>query len=296
MGLEISTAFKRLLKEPLVHFLALALAIFLADHVLNPATAERTERLVVTQAKIEQLAGLFSKTWQRPPTPTELKGLIDSYVKEEIYYREALKLGLDKGDTVIRRRLHQKMQFFTDTLDQSATPTDEELVAYLESHAEKYNIEPQVAFVQVFFNPDRRGTSLDSDIADALHSLRDSPPADDPTAFGDTTILPERMDSSPLSIIARTFGSKFAEAVGGLTEDTWTGPVESSFGLHLVRVLERQPGRKPTLDEVRAALTRDWTNDKRMQQEAAFFAELLKKYEVAVEEPPQQGIKTAKDQ
>lgn len=295
MSLAIITNFKKLLREPLVHFLALALVIFLADHILNPATAERTESLVVSQAKIEQLAGLFSKTWQRPPTPTELKGLVDSYVKEEVYYREALKLGLDKGDTVIRRRLHQKMQFLTDTLDKSATPTDEELVTYLESHADKYELEPQVAFMQVFFNPDRRGASIDSDIADALQSLRNGPQAD-LSAFGDTTILPERMDASPLSVIARTFGSTFAEAIEGLPEGTWTGPVTSSFGLHLVRVHERKPGRRPTLDEVRAALTRDWTNDRRKQQEAAFFAELLKKYEVAVEEPPQQGIKTAKDQ
>ena len=98
-------------------------------------------RIVITQAKIEQIAGLFARTWQRPPTPAELKGLIDDYVKDEVYYREALKLGLEADDTVIRRRLRQKMEFLSDAASETLRASEAELAEYLNAHADKFAVE-----------------------------------------------------------------------------------------------------------------------------------------------------------
>ena len=146
-------------------------------------------RIVVTQAKIEQIASLFARTWQRPPTSSELKGLIDDYVKEEVYYREAFALGLDKDDTVIRRRLRLKMEFLNDAVVEALAPTDAELDAYLQGQAGAFEIEPMLAFQQVFLKPDRHGDRIDQDAASILEVLLTSP-AIDPASLGDASLLP----------------------------------------------------------------------------------------------------------
>ena len=126
---------RRLLKEPLVRFLALALVVFAVYGVINTSEVEKPDRIVITGPKIEQIAGLFAKAWQRPPTVAELKDLIDDYVKEEILVREALALGLDKDDTVIRRRLRLKMEFLSDAESEALSPTDAELEVYLKGQS-----------------------------------------------------------------------------------------------------------------------------------------------------------------
>ena len=130
-----AAALRRLLKEPLIRFAVLGLLIFAVNGLVNRAASPPPDKIVVTSPKIEQLASLFANTWQRPPSAAELKGLIDDYVKEEIYVREAVKLGIDQDDSVIRRRLRQKMEFFDDDLANSLAPTDDELETYLRTHS-----------------------------------------------------------------------------------------------------------------------------------------------------------------
>ena len=153
----------RVLREPLTHFIGLALAIFLLYGVVNRSAEPKADEIVVTSAKIEQLGGLFTKTWQRPPSAQELKGLIDDYVKEEIYNREALLLGLDRDDTVIRRRLRQKMEFLVDAEVDAMTPTDAELEVYLKANADQFRIAPMMAFEQIYLSPEKRGDRIDAD-------------------------------------------------------------------------------------------------------------------------------------
>ena len=155
--------FRKVLREPLVHFLALALAIFIGYGALNRSDSVMPGRILVTQARIEHVATLFDRTWQRPPSTIELKGLIDDYVKDEVYYREALKLGLEADDTVIRRRLRQKMEFLSDAANATLHPTDAELAEYLNAHAEKFAVEPAIAFRQIYFNPERRADKTNED-------------------------------------------------------------------------------------------------------------------------------------
>jgi hypothetical protein len=283
--------FGRLLREPLVHFLAFALIVFGAYHVLTPSgDGGKTGRIVVTSGKIEQIAARFAQVWQRPPTPEELKGLIDEEVKEEIYVREALALGLDKDDTVIRRRLRQKMELLSDAGADALSPTDAELEAYLKSHPETFAVDPAISFQQVFLNPQRQGIAIDQTAVNILNNLRTNP-ENDASTLGDPSLLPTEMPLTSLKSIGHMFGSEFADAIGKVKAGAWTGPFASGFGLHIVRVSERQEGRVPALSDVRDAVMREWGNEKRKELESDHLAALLKRYEVTVESAPAAGAK-----
>jgi hypothetical protein len=275
---------KRLLREPMLHFLGLALLIFAAYWYLNPGDVSSRQRIVVDAGKIEQLSALFGRTWQRPPTAEELAGLVDDYIKEEIYYREARALGLDADDTVIRRRLRLKMEFLNDADAEQLAPTDAELEAYLEAHREPFRIEPAVAFEQIFLSRDNHGPAMAADAATILEALRTGA-AGDPSQRGDTTMLPASVALTPHSGIAKDFGEAFADAVIGLPEGAWSGPVESTFGVHLVKVGAKTPARMPKLAEVRDEVLREWRNGKRKEVEARRLAEFHERYDIVIEPP-----------
>jgi hypothetical protein len=280
---------KRLLKEPLVHFLALAAVVFGVYGALDRSAASKPDEIVITGAKLDQLASLFAKVWQRPPTAPELKGLIDDFVKEEIFVREALNLGLDKDDSVIRRRLRSKMEFFNDNASALASPTDAELSEYLRANPGKFAIEPRFAFEQVFLSPERHGEKVVQDANSLLQTLRTKVAIDE---LGDATMLPSKLGLTDKTSIGQIFGPDFAEALEKMTPDQWTGPVESEFGLHLVRIGEHQAGRTPALSEVRAAVEREWTSERRSELEDQRLAVLLTRYRIRIEEPtgaPSQG-------
>ena len=276
---------KKVLREPLVHFLAVALAIFVLYGALNRSDRVTPGRIVVSQARIEQIATLFARTWQRPPSPPELKGLIDDYVKDEVYYREALKLGLEADDTVIRRRLRQKMEFLSDAANEILNPTEAELADYLNAHAEKFAVEPAIAFRQIYFNRERRGDKTNEDAKAALEVLH-SDSSLDPASVGDATLLPSELSLTSKASVSQTFGPAFAEEVTKSAPGNWIGPIKSAFGSHLVRVQEISPGRAPTLAEVRDAVQRDWASEKRRRLAERRFNELLKQYDVTFESVP----------
>jgi len=279
----------RLFREPLVHFLAFALIVFAAYHALSPTVdGGKTSRIVLTSGKVEQIAARFAQVWQRPPSPQELKGLIDDAVKEEIYVREALALGLDKDDAVIRRRLRQKMELLSDAGADVLSSTDAELEAYLKAHPETFAVNPAISFQQVFLNPQRQGGGSEQTAASILKTLKANPEID-ATSLGDASLLPAEMPMTSLKSVGHIFGSEFADAIGKLEAGAWTGPIASGFGLHVVRVSEHREGRVPALGEVRDAVMREWSNDKRKELENDSLAALLKRYQVTVEMPSAGG-------
>jgi hypothetical protein len=282
MGVSARAILLRILREPLLHFLIFGLAIFAVYRSLSPSQNESADKIVVTEARVEQLAGLFSKTWQRPPTALELKGLIDEFVKEEVYYREAVALGLDRDDTVVRRRLRQKYEFVA--IADAAEPHEAELKAYLQRNAERYASEPRISFEQIYFDPQRHVATLDADLAEALSKLRSGTLVDF-SDVGDTTLLPKSAKLAKITMIARDFGNEFAQSLMNVETDQWTGPVVSSFGKHLVFVSRREPSQAAKLDQVRAAVTRDLMQERRKEREAQQYKELLKKYDVIVSAP-----------
>jgi parvulin-like peptidyl-prolyl isomerase len=275
----------RFLREPLLHFLILGAAIFIVFNFVNKGENEQLDQIVVTAGQIQHLADTFSLTWQRPPTQQELEGLIQDYIREEVLYREATALGLDNNDSVIRRRLRQKMEFISEDVAAQAEATDEELQDYLLKNPAKFHSEPIFTFSQIYLSSDRRGDSLTSDIENLLAKLNKSGTKTDISALGDGLLLEHDFKSATESEINKLFGQKFASQLLQLEPGKWHGPVKSGYGVHLVFIKERSEGRVSPLDEVREAVQREWANERRLEMNERFYQGLLERYTVVIEQP-----------
>lgn len=275
---------KKILQEPLVHFLVLGALLFvIAD--LRGSGPDPSSRIVeVTAERVQQLALIFERTWQRPPSDTELRGLIDDFVKEEIYYREARSLGLDQDDTTIRRHLRQKLEFLTDEMG-SVAPTDEQLQSYLEEHPEKFRLLPRYRLKHIFFSVDRRGAAADTEARLLLSKLPTGTWPEGGTDLGDRVLVTIPEGFTDAVEISRQFGSVFAEKLAGLPLGEWSGPIRSGYGLHLVLITDREEGRLPLLDEVRPMVEREWSSDRRAEVAKATYDEIASRYEVRVDVP-----------
>lgn len=283
--------FKRIIREPLLHFALLALLIFAAYGLIAPRSERPADnQIFISAAKTEQLATIFARTWQRPPSETELQALIADQIDEEIYVREALALGLDQDDTVIRRRLRQKMEFLRDTQVDALQPTEAELGEYLAAHPETFAVDPLISFVQVYVSPEKRGAAAVADAAGILASLQ-ADPLQDGALLGDASLLPATLGLATQDQIDAVFGIGFGASLAQLPAGAWSGPVASAFGLHLIRVQEARPGRLPALDEVRADVLREWTNARANQIEAETLERLRSRYVVTIE--PRSGAEAA---
>lgn len=272
---------KNWLREPLLHFLVIGAALF-GLYRLVSGEQQGPREIVVSEAQIEALAENFARTWMRPPTAAEIHGLVDEHVKEEIYYREAMAIGLDRDDTVIRRRLRQKLEFVSDDLAATREPTDAELEAYLGANTGRFEAPPSISFEQVYFSGDRRGEAAVRDASRALGTLSEAGSGHAPTA-GDPSLLPVEMTNATPRDIANVFGEAFAADIEDAPVDRWVGPVESPFGAHLVRVSARVAGRIPPLDEIRAVVLREWQVTRQEETGRAFYDGLRRKYDVRIE-------------
>jgi hypothetical protein len=275
----------RFFREPLVHFVAIGAALFLFFQWGGGGSGPTSHRIVLTAGQIEHLAASFAQTWQRPPVETELKGLIDDWVREEIAAREAMAMGLDRDDTIIRRRLRQKLEFLMEDDAAATPPTEADLQAWLDAHAAVYAVEPEISLCQVYVSVDRRGAAAEADAARLLAELRTLGPDAAVETLGDPLMLPQDLERISTGEIGRTFGEEFAQGVMAAPVGRWSGPVRSGFGLHLVLVRERTAARQPALDEVRPAVERDVLADRRRRQLAATYEALVAKYTVVIERP-----------
>ncbi|MDJ0848902.1 MAG: peptidyl-prolyl cis-trans isomerase [Myxococcota bacterium] len=275
---------KRLLEEPLVHFLLLGAGIFAVFSLVSGGNSAPSDAVVVSAGKVEHLGALFERTWQRPPTRAELEGLVQDFVREEVAYREGLAAGLDRDDTIIRRRIRQKVDFLAEDFARRAEPADAELSAYLAAHPESFRVEPRLTFRQVYFDPDERGDGLEAELRDLLIAL-DGDPTLDTAALGDRILLQDEYADVTEREIADLFGAGFAAAVAALPPGAWHGAIRSGYGVHLVRVDARTEGRTPELDEVRRAVRREWDNARREEAIERFYAEMIDRYDVRIEWP-----------
>jgi hypothetical protein len=275
------TSLRKVLREPLIQFLLLGAGLFLLYGVVGGPAEERPDQIVVTEAKIGNLAELFTRTWRRPPTRAELDGLIEDHIQEEILYREALALGLERDDIVIRRRLRQKMEFISEDTAPQAEPTEDELRAFLAERPERFREPSRVSFAQVYLSPDRRGKDAWGDAERMLVALDAG--ESDPAASGDPFLLEQVYRNLAAHDVERLFGRAFATQVAELPVGRWSGPATSGYGLHLVLVGERIPARLPDLDEVRDAVANEWRAARREEANRAFYEGLRARYEVTVE-------------
>jgi len=272
---------KKLLREPLLHFILTGALLFVVFGLAQDGMTGRMDNQVVVSAgRIEQLENIFTKTWQRPPSPQELKGMIDDFVLEEIYYRQAVAMGIDRDDTVIRRRLRQKFEFLTDDMAAASVPTDEELASYLAANADAFATDTTYTFEQVYFNPDRGGVDPDRQVAEMLAALR---AGNDPGGVGG--LLPPYFENTPAHSVDGSFGTGFSESLDALPMNDWQGPVESGLGLHLVKITERIEGSLPELADIRPIVEREWANENRLETRRLINDQLLSNYEVTIEWP-----------
>jgi hypothetical protein len=276
---------RKLIREPLFHFLLLGAVIFLLAGRVRGGRVGSGDKIVVTQSEIESMVVGFSRTWMRPPTQEELQGLVDDYVREEVLYREAKAMGLDQDDVIVRRRMRQKFEFLAEDLAaRTGPPTDQELEAYLRQHADKYSEEASFSFEHVFFSREKRGASADVD-ATAMLARLSGKGAIDIEKLGDAFLLPSRFEKTSAGETARLFGEKFTNELTKSQLGTWAGPIESSYGLHLVRVNARIPEVAPPLANVRESVLRDLLSDRRKQELDTQYEKLRARYTVVVEPP-----------
>jgi hypothetical protein len=239
--------------------------------------------IVVTEGRIGNLTETFARTWQRPPTAEELNGLVEDYIREEVLYREGVALGLDRDDTIIRRRLRQKLEFVSEDAASAVEPTDTELAAYLAKNADDYRVEAQLTFTQVFLDPSKRGDRFDTDAAALLDVLRTRGDKVNPATLGDSLMLEPRYELAGEADIARLFGSEFEAEIRDQPVGEWVGPLKSGYGAHLVRIEARTPGRMAPLAEVRDEVARDWAARRRQEVLEAQYQELRSRYRVRIE-------------
>jgi hypothetical protein len=280
----------KLVREPLLHFLALGAGLFLLQAWRGGSAAAQgsardadATRIVVTRDDVAKLTAQFERTWQRPPTEAERAALVEDHVRNEVAYREALAMGLDRDDDVIRRRMRMKLEFVLEDVRSLAEPTDDDLRAYLEANRARYVTEPEVSFRQVYFNADRRDADAETRARAALARLAEGA---DPDKVGDPTLLAAETPLAPLSRIRDDFGDEFARGLRELEPGRWSGPVRSGYGLHLVVVRERREPRLPGVAEIRDALARDWIGEKQRELKDAAYARLRERYTVRVDAAP----------
>ncbi len=273
------------LREPLVQFIALGIALFALYSLFGGGSpdAGADKRVDVTQAEIGWLAERWSRQWQRPPTETELRGLVDGYVREEILYREALAMGLDRDDAVVRRRMVQKLELLVEAVQ--APPTEEQLQAYFQENLDRYRIPEGRSFSHIYFNADQRGDAVFADAERVLEQLGATPqPPTRAPERGDRFLLQYDYRVHTQVEVGRLFGNRFAEALFEVEPQSWQGPIQSGYGLHLVYVADVSPEAVPDFEQVRNRVLVDFEADQRNEAKEALYSVLSSGYEVVVDE------------
>jgi len=268
----------RWLREPLVHVLVLGVLLFGLHRWVAPPRA--SEEIVVAPDAVAGMREDFKRRTGRMPSATDEKNMIDAYVADEILVREALSMGLDRGDIIVRRRLIQKMEFLIENTEPVPEPTDAELEAFVAAHPERYATPARVTFTHVFVSNERAGANAEAEAA----GIRDKLDAGaDPATLGDPFLRGRELRLHSQPELAGIFGPQFAAAVMQLPENVWSQPIRSTFGVHVVRVSERKPGTAPALATIRQRVEREWKEERREVLNREARARLRQRYVVRVD-------------
>ncbi len=270
---RLSAYARQVLKEPLFHFLIAGLMIFL---LFSGGSADpESRKIIVNEAQVARLAAQWQQTWQRPPNLAELDGLIRDHIREEVYYREALRLGLDRDDAIIRKRLRAKMEFLGTSAVELATPDDAVLQDWLDQNGARYAKDAVISFDQIYLRSAGAAPTILARLKAGARWER----------LGDAISLPKAMEETQRSEIERQFGMQFASALGAQPVSVWSGPVESGFGTHLVRVRAVKATQTPALSEVRQRVENDWRSATKNDRETRAYQALLDGYDIRIEKP-----------
>lgn len=274
---------KKWLSEPLVHFLLIGAALFLFYGFKNDGYVDYDNRIVITEADIKRLVIIWEKKWQRPPAQFELEGLIEQQIREEVLYREALSMGLDQNDSVVRRRLAQKVEFISSDLADQLEPGEEELAAYLSNNPAKFELPGRISFTQIYLNTDRHRENIEQDALDLLGQLKQEKPGLNILEAGDPFMFGAQHDQLSHHGVSRLFGGEFATRLFELPVGTWAGPVWSGYGLHLVLIEEKTETSQPELSDVLDDVRNEWVTEQRRALNEALYKSLRQRYEIEIE-------------
>jgi hypothetical protein len=273
---------RKLLKDPLVHFLLVGVSLFAVSAWRGQSVSAGREEIVVTAEQVAQARAAAAALQGREPTAEELEALIEPTVRDEVMYREALALGLDENDDEVRRRLIEKMTYLTQDLADPEPSSEATLREFYEANPETFTIPALVSFDQVFFSPGIRGETLEADAVAGLATLR---AGRTPAEVGDRTPLRESYDDAPREQVAVLFGDELADALFGAAPGEWTGPFRSDFGLHVVRLRGRSDARLPPYDEIAARIAEEYGAQRRREANERAYREMRARYDVVIEQP-----------
>lgn len=281
---------KRLLQEPLLHFLLIGTAMFAGYAYLDRDSGGEAPpgEIRLTLDELAQLRTVFLSKWYREPTPEEFNTLVENRIQEEILYREALARGLDRDDTIVRRRMAQKMKFLAEDMAAAREPDKDELRAWFEQNGELFALPPRASFRHLYFAADRRGDRAREDAEVALAQLageaQESPRAGD---LGDPFMFRDYYGDRTPGELARDFGPQFVQTLLDLAPGAWRGPIESGYGWHLVYLDSLLPGRIPAFAEVEAEVKTAWLGEQKALAWDSAYREIRARYKVLLPRVPQ---------
>jgi len=271
-----------LLREPLMHFLLIGAALFFVfDQVGDPVEVDN--RIVISQADLDILASDWLRRTGRPPSPQQVEQQLRQYIREQVLSREAVNLGLDRDDVIIRRRLAQKMQFLFDDLGQVPDPTNADLNVFMSNYIERFTLPATLSFRHIFLNPDSDGEAIQDQAQQLLRRLQESNAVVDTSELGDPTLLPLQFDNQTRLQISNLLGDEFAGQVYSLPDNRWSGSVASGYGLHLVYIHSRTAVRVQPLAEVRQSVIRQWQTAKQQELNDLFYQGIQQRYEIILD-------------
>lgn len=276
---------RRLIKDPLVHFLAAGAALFGILALTGGSGGEdagEAPRVEIGADAVRETLEAATILEGREPSRDELRELVEPLIREELLYREALALGLDENDDEVRRRLVEKMRYLLEDLADPEPASRAALREFYDANQAQFSRPERVTFEHVFFDPEQRGEQLEDDVAAALAALRDGAA---PGAFGDSTPLRSRFTDAPRDQVRVLLGETLADAVFAAEPGRWIGPFESDFGVHLVRLARREPATTPPFDAVVDDVREKYAAERRAQANEQAYAELRARYEVDIDWP-----------
>jgi hypothetical protein len=279
----------RWLREPLLHFLVLGIALFVVDDYIRRGHGgvEPSKQIALTLDDLRQLDMYFESQWRRPPTPEEFHRLVENKVQEEVLYREALAMGLDKDDTIVKRRMAQKMQFLAEDVAAAHEPTTDELKTWFEKNVDKFALPSRATFRHLYFSFDRRGQRTHDDAVAALAKIAGQPEDSKFAAsLADPFMFQDYYGDRAPEQLAKEFGPTFALSVFQLQPGLWQGPVESGYGWHLVWIESIVPGHIPNFEEVEPDVKTAWLADQKEQAWRKAYETMRAKYIVLLPAPP----------
>ena len=281
-----------MVREPLVHFLVLGVVLFGVNHYLERGRGgpEPSRQIQLSLDDLRQLNLLFQSQWRRPPTPEEFARMIENKVQEEVLYREGLAMGLDKDDTIVKRRMAQKVQFLAEDVAAAAEPTTADLRAWYEKRRDTFSQPARLSFRHVYFSPDRRGPRAHADAVQALARLGGQPEdAKAAASLADPFMFQDYYADRTPEQLAKDFGPAFAQAVSRLSPGAWQGPIESGYGWHLVFVHSVIPGRVPAFEEIEPDVKTAWLADQKRERWQKAYDAMRAKYTVLLPALPDQS-------